>query len=120
MMLSGSATARVRVLLATIHRQRQQVITARDIFGNQRDGGRVDDEGGKIYAFLSEIFRQHIADGSFGQKAETHQQAAQRLMCFALLLHGDAQLVVADHAFGYQQVPDGLLGLLLRSAILIP
>ena len=104
------------MLADLIHRQGQQLITARNILGNQAECGRVDDDGGEIYAFLAEIFRQDVADGGFREKAETDQQATQRLMGLALLLQGDAQLVVADHAFADQYLSQRLLRWVVRAS----
>ncbi len=97
-----------------IHRQGQQLITPRHIFGDQTQCGRVYDDGGEIYALLAEVFRQDVADSGFREKAKTNQQTAQRLVRLALLLQGNAQLVVADNALANQY-----LSQLLRRIVLL-
>ena len=61
----------------------------------------------EVDAFLAEILRQHVADSGFREKAEANQQSPQRLVSLALFLQGDAQLVVADHAFATSIRPSG-------------
>ena len=71
-------------------------MSPRQMFRGQRDGFRIGDDMGQVYAGLAGVLSQYIAKHTVVDEPETDQLATQRQAADRLLHQGDAQLVGAD------------------------
>ena len=87
--------------------QRQQAVAAGERLRHARDRIGVGEGRGEVHAGQAAARGERLAQRGLADETEFHQHPAKRLGPPALLVQGDAELVLADQAGGDQGLADG-------------
>ena len=87
--------------------QRQQAVAAGERLRHARDRVGVGERAGEVHAGQAAARGERLAQRGLADEAELDQHAAERLGAPALLVEGDAELVLADQAGGDEDLADG-------------